>query len=87
MKTGYKKWYLARLRLLDAHLLEQQYLCDNRFTMADIAIAYALYLGEINGFSQEYSPQVTAYLERQKQRPAFVKSVAITANMNMQGIT
>jgi glutathione S-transferase len=80
----YRKWFLARLRLLDQHILQREYLCDERFTIADIAVGYALYLGELNGFSGDYSPQVTAYLQRLKLRPAFIKSVAITQNMQLE---
>ena len=34
----YKKWYLARLRMLTAHLQDREFLCDGRFTIADICI-------------------------------------------------
>ena len=74
--TDYRKWYLARLRLLDAHLKSREFLCDKRFTIADIAIAYALYLGETLGIAGDYQPQTKAYLERMKARPAFQKAVA-----------
>ena len=44
--TGYAKWYIARLRLLNNALVDgRQYLCMNRLTIADICIAYALFLG------------------------------------------
>lgn len=86
----YNKWYLARLRWLDAHLAAtsdqsagRAYLCDNRFTIADIAITYALYLGELNGFDEHYSPQVLDYLQRMKQRAAFQKSVDLTKDTNL----
>ena len=76
----YGKWFYARLRLLDEHLLEREYLVDNRFTVADIAVGYALYLadtlklGEMVG--REFTPQVAAYLARLKQRPAFQRADA-----------
>lgn len=72
----YRKWYLARLRWLDAHIENREFLCANRFTIADIAIGYALYLGEWLKISADYSPQVQAYLARLKQRPAFVRASA-----------
>jgi glutathione S-transferase len=34
----YRKWYLARLKLLDAHLADHDYLCDGRFTIAADAL-------------------------------------------------
>lgn len=74
----YRKWYLARLRLLDQHIKEREFLCDDRFTIADIAIGYALFLGEAQGFAVDYTPQVIDYLNRLKNRPAFIKAVSLT---------
>ncbi len=75
----YRKWFLARLRRLDAHIKDKEYLCDNRFTIADIAVGYALFLGKLQGISEGYSPQVSLYLERLMQRPAFIKSVSLSS--------
>jgi glutathione S-transferase len=76
----YRKWFLARLRRLDAHLDGKQYLCDCRFTIADIAVGYALYLGKLLGLSIDYSPKLSAYLDGLMQRPCFIKSVSLTSN-------
>lgn len=76
----YRKWFLARLRRLDAHIVGKEFLCDSRFTVADIAVAYALFLGKLQGFSDDYSPQVSHYLEGLMQRPAFVKSLSFTSD-------
>lgn len=73
----YRHWYLARLRKLQAHLEGRDYLVAGRFTIADIAVGYALYLGEFSGAAGDYSPLIRAYLERLKSRPAFVKSQQI----------
>ena len=35
----YSKWFLARLKRLNAHLPGREYLVDDRFTIADIAVA------------------------------------------------
>ncbi|NQX88021.1 MAG: glutathione S-transferase family protein [Halioglobus sp.] len=67
----YKKWYFARLRRLDRHLETREFLVDDRFTIADIAIGYALYLGRALNLDREYQPQTTAYLQRLMERPAF----------------
>ncbi|MFT5483691.1 MAG: glutathione S-transferase [Halieaceae bacterium] len=77
----YAKWYFARLRLLDGHLDGREFLCGDKFTIADIAIGYALYLGrtlELNTIvDRTYSPQVEAYLDRLVARPAFIRASAI----------
>lgn len=74
----YTKWFIARLRLLDQHISEREFLCDGRFTIADIAVGYALYLGKANGFADQYSTQVSQYLHRLIERPAFKRAVALT---------
>lgn len=71
----YRKWYLARLRKLNEHIFNREFLCDGRFTIADIAIGYALYLGEWIGIGGDYEPQTQAYLERLKARPGFIRAV------------
>lgn len=74
----YRKWFLARLRLLNGSLQTREYLCDNRFTIADIAVGYALFFGELLGLSGDYTSQVNDYLQRLKGRPAFQRSVTLT---------
>ncbi len=73
----YRKWYLARLRLLNAHISEREYLCADRFTIADIAIGFALYLGELLKISGDYPTAVQTYLARLKQRPSFQRCIAL----------
>jgi glutathione S-transferase len=77
----YKKWYLARLRLLSAHLLTRDYLCDGRFTIADICIGYALFLGTTPGLDlgAQYAPQVQHYLACLLSRPALLRARALGA--------
>lgn len=73
----YRKWYLARLRWLDQHILGREFLCDNRFTIADITVGFALYLGEVLGIAPDYSAQVKDYLARLKARPAFLRTLEL----------
>ena len=72
--ADYRKWYLARLRLADRHLAEKEFLCADRFTIADIAIAYALLLGESLDIHHDYQPQTRDYLERMKARDGFQRA-------------
>ena len=78
----YGQWFISRLCRLEEHMLDRRYLCDNRFTIADIAVGYALYLGEMLGFSECYKPQVKDYLVRLKTRPAFQRSQEIATETN-----
>lgn len=70
----YAKWFISRLRRLDAHLEENEFLVDNRFTIADIAVGYALLLGRGLKFDSRYKPQTLEYLERLEARPGFKRA-------------
>lgn len=72
----YAKWFIARLRRLDAHLEDNAYLVDGRFTIADIAVGYALYLSRALHLDERLKPQTRAYLERLMERPAFQRADA-----------
>ena len=74
----YSKWYIARLRRLDAHIVDRNFLVADRFTIADIAIGYALFLGRDLGLDHEYTPQVTDYLDSLIEREAFQQAVSKT---------
>ena len=65
-----------RLSLLEAHLEGRQYLAGDRFTLADISVVYSLNLGGMLRLSDDYTPNIAAYFERMKTRPAFVTAAA-----------
>ncbi len=70
----YKTWYLSRLKLVNARVQDHEFLAADKFTVADIAVAYALFLGESIDVAQHYKPQTSAYLERMKARPGFQRA-------------
>ena len=72
----YTQWYLSRLKLVNARLETQDHLCAGRFTAADIAVGYALYLGDLIGIGAHYKPQTRAYLDRLMARPGFQRANA-----------
>ncbi len=78
----YAAWYIARLRRLDAHIIDREFLCAGKFTVADIAVGYALHLGQSLGLDERYSKQVKDYLARLQARPAFKKTAAIGADQS-----
>jgi len=82
----YAKWFIARLRRLDEHLQAHEYLVDNRFTIADIAVSYALYLGRVLKLDERYQPQTAAYLERLMERPAFKRADAQGEPLKLPGM-
>jgi glutathione S-transferase len=72
----YSVWYLSRLRSVEAALEGRQFLCADRFTVADIAVHYALYLGRSLGLDARYKPNCRRYLADLMQRPAFQRAMA-----------
>ena len=75
----YARWFLARLRGLDARLETAPFVAGERFTGADISVAYALLLAETLDLSEQFSPAVTAYWARMRDRPAFARAKAAQA--------
>ncbi|WP_088282782.1 glutathione S-transferase family protein [Ideonella sp. A 288] len=72
----YAKWFLARLRPMGARLATREFLCADRFTAADVSVAYALMLGEFLGLDGQFPPEVLAYWRRLQQRPAHQRALA-----------
>lgn len=84
----YAKWFLSRLRTLEPRLSNQEYLCANRFTAADVSVGYALMLAELIGLSSRFKPAVAAYWERLSQREAFARALKAQADAALaQGVS
>jgi glutathione S-transferase len=75
--TDYARWFLARLRGVDAALQANDFLCAGRFTAADIAVGYALLLAEHLGLAQQFPEAVAHYWQRLQARDAFQGALAI----------
>lgn len=67
---------MERLTLVEARLEGRQYLAGDRFTLADISVAYALNLGGMLRVASDYTPNITAYFARMAARPAFQAAAA-----------
>ena len=44
--NDYRKWFLQRFRSVERAMEGKDYLCSDRFTIADIAIVYCLVLAD-----------------------------------------
>ena len=71
---GYSRWFVSRLKLLEKSLEDKQYLCSNRFTIADICVSYAINLAEALGIEQAFKPNIKRWSDNLFSRPAFIKS-------------
>lgn len=75
-EADYIQFFLSRIKSVEAVLSDgRQFLCANRFTMADIAVHYGLYLGELIGLAHKYKPFTLDYLARLKEIPSFQRSL------------
>ena len=74
--TDYAKWFLGRLRTVEATTGRTDMLCADRFTAADIAVGYALLLAQRIGLGKDFSPGVAAYWQRLQTRDGFQRAVA-----------
>jgi glutathione S-transferase len=74
--TDYAKWFLGRLRAVEAATTNAQTLVADRFTAADIAIGYALRLAGNVGLAKDFGPNVAAYWQRLQARDGYKRALA-----------
>lgn len=72
----YARWFLARLRAVEAAVEHHDWLCGARFTAADVAVGYALMLAAHLELAAQWGPATTAYWQRLQARPAFARALA-----------
>jgi glutathione S-transferase len=70
----YSRWFYGRLRAVEAIVSRAEYICADRFTVADISVGYACLFSDANGLSARLPEAVRAYWERLKQRDGFKRA-------------
>ena len=71
---GYSRWFVSRLKLLEESLNNKEYLCSNRFTIADICVSYAINLAKALEIKQALKPNIRRWSDNLFSRQAFLKS-------------
>ena len=71
----YRKWFLGRWRSVEAGLEGRDYLCADRFTMADICVGYALYFANTLGIEEAMTPSVSKWWDRITQCDGYKKAI------------
>lgn len=71
---GYSRWFVSRLKLLETSLEGKEYLCSDRFTIADICVSYAIHLAGSLGIHQALKPNIKRWSENLFSRKAFQKA-------------
>lgn len=73
---AYAKWFHKRLIKVEQRLDGREYLCADRFTVADICVGYALILAASVGLDDGVPNRLKAYRERLTARPAYTRAAA-----------
>tara|TARA_X000000950_G_scaffold180499_1_gene218903 strand:+ start:1296 stop:1898 length:603 start_codon:yes stop_codon:yes gene_type:complete len=74
---GYSRWFVSRLKLLESSLEGKEYLCSNRFTIADICVSYAIHLANNLEIHQALKPNIKRWSDKLFEREAFKKALNI----------
>lgn len=72
---AYAKWFEKRLVKAEQRLEGREYLCADRFTVADICIGYALVLAKSVGLDDRVPESLKAYRARLCDRDAYKRAV------------
>jgi glutathione S-transferase len=73
----YTQWFFARLRSVEQATETREFLCADRFTIADICVGYALHLADTLGLRGGFKPNTEAYYRRLSARPGFQRAVSL----------
>jgi glutathione S-transferase len=74
--AAYGEWFGKRLAKVDARLQSRDFLCGDRFTVADICIAYALWLTRVSRLQAHLTPRLVEWLAQVTARPSFIRAQA-----------
>tara|TARA_B100000686_G_scaffold351134_1_gene449025 strand:+ start:1484 stop:2104 length:621 start_codon:yes stop_codon:yes gene_type:complete len=74
VSEDYSIWFHSRIRVVEAALEGKDFLVGDRFTIADIAVGYALQFGARLGLSDRYKPNCLRYLANLNERQAYKRS-------------
>jgi glutathione S-transferase len=74
----YRHWFLARLKAAST-MTGDQFVCADRFTMADISFAYSLLLAETLGMGDRFPPKLAPYWQAIQSRDGFRRAKAAQA--------
>ncbi|MEO0462090.1 MAG: glutathione S-transferase family protein [Pseudomonadota bacterium] len=73
---AYAKWFAKRLIKIEERLATRDYLCADRFTVADICVGYALILAEAVGLDEHVPQSLKDYRTQLTRREAYKRAFA-----------
>ncbi len=74
--VAYAKWFHKRLVKVEQRLAGREFLCADRFTVADICVGYALILAESVGLDEGVPESLKEYRARLTAREAYQRAIA-----------
>jgi glutathione S-transferase len=74
--ADYAQWFHSRLRGAMKLMGSEDFAAAGRFTVADIAVAYALRLADTLGLSERFPDPARAYYERMQARAGYQRALA-----------
>lgn len=74
---AYAKWFHKRLIKIEERLKGREFLCADRFTVADICVGYALILAKSVGLDEGVPESLIDYRARLTARPAYQRAFAL----------
>ncbi len=74
--ADYRKWFLGRARSVEAWTAEHEFMAADRFTMADVAVAYAFILAKSLSIDEAFAPSTTRWFDAVTARPALARARA-----------
>ena len=73
---GYRRWFVSRLKMLESALNDREYLCNDRFTIADICVSYAIFLAKQLQIEQAIKPNIKRWTDRLFKRSGFLNALS-----------
>jgi glutathione S-transferase len=81
--ADYTQWFASRFKAAIT-LMGLEYACANRFTAADISLAYAIKLANAIGIGEAVPPVAQAYWQRLQSRPALQRAEARNGTLRLR---
>lgn len=81
---AYARWFHKRLVKLEERLEGRDYLCADRFTVADICCGYALILARSVGLDEGVPSSLKNYRARLEERPGYRRACELEAGASQE---
>jgi len=81
----YRRFFAGRMRAVEAATENKEFLCGNRFTIADICVGYAMHLAEAIGLGDCIAANSRRYWQDLKTIPSYARAIAHGAETQAGG--